>query len=104
MSKSKLVAELLEKYKENNTDALSQAEIQIKYEGYISREQDNADKMIRMENVKIPPSIDYASFSSLSSEAVEKMTKIQPVTIGQASRISGVSPSDVSVLLVFLGR
>ena len=60
--------------------------------------------MIRLENVKIPPSIDYTSFSSLSSEAVEKLTKIQPVTIGQASRISGVSPSDVSVLLVFLGR
>ena len=97
-------AERLEKYKANNTDALSQAEIQIKYDGYISREQDIADKMIRMENVKIPPTIDYGSFSSLSSEAVEKLTKIQPVTIGQASRISGVSPSDVSVLLVFLGR
>jgi tRNA uridine 5-carboxymethylaminomethyl modification enzyme len=104
ISKSKLVAERLDKYKANNADALSQAEIQIKYDGYISREQDIADKMIRMENVKIPQSIDYGSFSSLSSEAVEKLTKIQPVTIGQASRISGVSPSDVSVLLVFLGR
>jgi len=102
--RSVLVKDRLEKYKENNADALNQAEVQIKYEGYISREQDIANKMIRLENVKIPPSIDYASFSSLSSEAVEKLTKIQPVTIGQASRISGVSPSDVSVLLVFLGR
>jgi len=102
--RSPLIKDRLEKYKENNSDALNQAEVQIKYEGYISREQDIANKMIRLENVKIPPSIDYASFSSLSSEAVEKLTKIQPVTIGQASRISGVSPSDVSVLLVFLGR
>lgn len=102
--RSPLINERLEQYKENNEDALNQAEVQIKYEGYISREQDIANKMIRLENVKIPPSIDYASFSSLSSEAVEKLTKIQPVTIGQASRISGVSPSDVSVLLVFLGR
>jgi len=102
--RSMLIKNRLEKYKENNADSLNQAEVQIKYEGYISREQDIANKMIRLENVKIPPSIDYASFSSLSSEAVEKLTKIQPVTIGQASRISGVSPSDVSVLLVFLGR
>lgn len=102
--RSPLIAERLEKYKEHNADALNQAEVQIKYEGYISREQDIANKMIRLENVKIPASIDYTSFSSLSSEAVEKLTKIQPVTIGQASRISGVSPSDVSVLLIFLGR
>ena len=102
--RSPLIQERLEKYKKNNADALNQAEVQIKYEGYISREQDIANKMIRLENVKIPPSIDYASFSSLSSEAVEKLTEIQPVTIGQAGRISGVSPSDVSVLLVFLGR
>ena len=102
--RSPLIQDRLEKYKENNSDALNQAEVQIKYEGYISREQDIANKMIRLENVKIPPSIDYASFSSLSSEAVEKLTEIQPVTIGQAGRISGVSPSDVSVLLVFLGR
>jgi len=102
--RSMLIKNRLEKYKENNADSLNQAEVQIKYEGYISREQDIANKMIRLENVQIPPSIDYASFSSLSSEAVEKLTKIQPVTIGQASRISGVSPSDVSVLLVFLGR
>ncbi len=94
----------LDKFKSQHQDALEQAEIQIKYDGYISREQDNADKLTRLENVKIPPTIDYTTFSSLSAEAVEKLTKIKPVTIGQASRISGVSPSDVSVLLVFLGR
>ena len=102
--RSPLIQDRLAKYEENNADALNQAEVQIKYEGYISREQDIANKMIRLENVKIPTTIDYTKFSSLSSEAVEKLTEIQPVTIGQASRISGVSPSDVSILLVFLGR
>lgn len=104
MECSSELASKLNPFIESNFDALEQAEIQIKYDGYISREQDLADKMIRLENVKIPPSIDYASFSSLSAEAVEKLKEIQPVTIGQASRISGVSPSDISVLLVFLGR
>jgi len=104
MAYSENVKNKLEKYKDNHQDAIEQAEIQIKYDGYISREQDNAEKLTRLENVKIPPTIDYSSFSSLSAEAVEKLTKIKPVTIGQASRISGVSPSDVSVLLVFLGR
>lgn len=89
---------------EEEDDSLVQAEIQIKYEGYITREEEMASKMDRLENVKIPPDTDYALLSSLSSEAVEKLTKIKPVTIGQASRISGVSPSDVSVLLVYLGR
>jgi tRNA uridine 5-carboxymethylaminomethyl modification enzyme len=87
-----------------NHDALIQAEIQTKYAGYISREEEMANKMDRLENVKIPPHTDYALLSSLSAEAVEKLTEIKPVTIGQASRISGVSPSDISVLLVYLGR
>ena len=85
-------------------EALVQAEIQIKYEGYISREQENALKLNRLEEVKIPPHTDYSKLSSLSAEAVEKLTEIKPITIGQASRISGVSPSDVSILLVYLGR
>jgi tRNA uridine 5-carboxymethylaminomethyl modification enzyme len=85
-------------------DALVQAEIQIKYDGYISREQENALKLNRLEEVKIPPHTDYSSLSSLSAEAVEKLSEIKPITIGQASRISGVSPSDVSILLVYLGR
>lgn len=89
---------------EEHGDILSQTEIQLKYEGYISREQEVALKMNRLEEVKIPIDLDYAVLASLSSEAKEKLTKIKPSTIGQASRVSGVSPSDISVLLVFLGR
>lgn len=98
------VKERLSPFLAESADAIEQAEIQIKYDGYISREQEMADKMIRLENVKIPKDIDYSLFSSLSAEAVEKLKAIEPITIGQASRISGVSPSDISVLLVFLGR
>ena len=91
---------------ENNFDneILEQAEIQIKYSGYIAKEKLNADKLHRLEAVKIPENFDYTKLKSLSFEAREKLTKIQPVTISQASRISGVTPSDISVLLVFLGR
>jgi tRNA uridine 5-carboxymethylaminomethyl modification enzyme len=85
-------------------EAKVQAEIQIKYAGYILREEENAEKLSRLENVKIPLSMDYSNLSSLSAEAVEKLNSIQPKTIGQASRVSGVSPSDVSILLVHLGR
>jgi tRNA uridine 5-carboxymethylaminomethyl modification enzyme len=83
---------------------VTQTEIQLKYEGYISREEDVAKKMNRLEEVKIPLDLDYAKLGSVSSEAREKLNDIRPATIGQASRISGVSPSDVSVLLVYLGR
>ncbi|MEZ4937731.1 MAG: tRNA uridine-5-carboxymethylaminomethyl(34) synthesis enzyme MnmG [Crocinitomicaceae bacterium] len=79
-------------------------EISIKYEGYIKREKDLADKMRRLEDVKIPKGFEYNSLSSLSSEAREKLSNINPQTIGEASRISGVSPSDISVLLVACGR
>jgi tRNA uridine 5-carboxymethylaminomethyl modification enzyme len=96
--------EKLNKIAGDHEDALLQAEIQIKYDGYISREQENAIKMNRLEEVKIPPTTDFSNLSSLSAEAVEKLTAIKPVTIGQASRISGVSPSDISILLVYLGR
>jgi len=87
-----------------NSEVLEQAEVQIKYAGYIAKEKNNADKLHRLENVKIPTDFDYAKLKSLSTEARQKLAKIQPVTISQASRISGVSPSDISVLLVFLGR
>jgi tRNA uridine 5-carboxymethylaminomethyl modification enzyme len=90
--------------KEEREDVVMQAEIQMKYDGYISREQDTANKMNRLEGVKIPVDMDFSKLSSLSAEAKHKLTEIQPATIGQASRISGVSPSDVSVLLVYLGR
>ncbi|MCO5259791.1 MAG: tRNA uridine-5-carboxymethylaminomethyl(34) synthesis enzyme MnmG [Crocinitomicaceae bacterium] len=87
-----------------NPDILPQSEIQMKYDGYIQREEDVALKMSRLENVKIPASIDYNSMKSISIESKEKLNKIRPETIGQASRISGVSPSDISVLLIALGR
>jgi tRNA uridine 5-carboxymethylaminomethyl modification enzyme len=85
-------------------DIVSQTEIQLKYEGYINREEDVAKKMSRLDEVKIPSELDYSKLKSLSSESKEKLTKLRPATIGQASRVSGVSPSDISVLLVYLGR
>jgi len=81
-----------------------QAEIQIKYSGYIQKEKTNADKLNRLESVKIPKDFDYKKLKSISAEALEKLNKIKPETISQASRISGVSPNDISVLLVYMGR
>ncbi|MBT2160311.1 tRNA uridine-5-carboxymethylaminomethyl(34) synthesis enzyme MnmG [Zobellia barbeyronii] len=91
---------------ENNLDreVLEQTEIQVKYSGYIAKEKNNADKLLRLENVKIPANFDYSDLKSLSYEAREKLNAIQPVTIAQAARVSGVNPSDISVLLVYLGR
>lgn len=90
----------------NNLDneVIEQAEIQVKYSGYIDKEKNNADKLNRLESVKIPSGFDYSKLQSMSLEAREKLNKIQPVTVSQASRISGVSPSDISVLLVYMGR
>jgi tRNA uridine 5-carboxymethylaminomethyl modification enzyme len=87
-----------------NPLAVEQAEILLKYEGYIDREEEQAQKHQRLENLQLPATLDYSKVKSLSIEAREKLTKIQPATIGQASRVSGVSPSDISVLLVHLGR
>tara|TARA_R110002124_G_scaffold268374_2_gene435972 strand:+ start:2695 stop:4572 length:1878 start_codon:yes stop_codon:yes gene_type:complete len=91
---------------EHNIDSevIEQVEIFLKYSGYIEKEKNNADKLNRLENVTIPQTFDYAKVKSLSFEAREKLTKIKPISISQASRISGVSPSDVSVLLVYMGR
>ena len=85
-------------------EIIEQAEIQVKYSGYIEKEKNNADKLNRLEDLKIPTNFDYALLKSMSIEARQKLEKIRPVTISQASRISGVSPSDVSVLLVYMGR
>lgn len=85
-------------------EVLEQAEIQVKYSGYIEKERGNAEKLQRLEGVKIPENLDYGQLRSLSFEAREKLSKIRPANISQASRISGVSPSDISVLLVYLGR
>ena len=81
-----------------------QAEIQIKYSGYIEKEKNNADKLNRLEALRIPEKFDYSKIKSMSAEAKEKLIKIKPETISQASRISGVSPNDISVLLVYMGR
>lgn len=88
----------------HHCDVVSQTEIQMKYEGYIEREQDQAEKMLRLEKVSIPLKTIYNDLKGLSTEAKEKLSEIKPTTIGQASRVSGVTPSDISVLLVYLGR
>lgn len=85
-------------------DTVMQAEILMKYEGYIEREKENAEKVARLDDYKIKVDFDYKSVNSLSLEARDKLTKLRPETIGQASRISGINPADISVLLVHLGR
>ena len=91
---------------ENDLDEemIEQTEIQVKYSGYIEKEKNNADKLNRLENIRIPNNFDYSKIKSMSYEAREKLKKVQPATVSQASRISGVSPNDISVLLVYMGR
>jgi tRNA uridine 5-carboxymethylaminomethyl modification enzyme len=99
--------EAVETYIQENkldSEVIEQAEIQVKYSGYIEKEKNNADKLNRLEYVKIPADFDYSQIKSMSMEAREKLKKIQPTSIAQASRISGVSPNDISVLLVYMGR
>ncbi|HEY5823285.1 MAG TPA: tRNA uridine-5-carboxymethylaminomethyl(34) synthesis enzyme MnmG, partial [Cyclobacteriaceae bacterium] len=95
------ISEQLNRY---SSDVLDQAEIFIKYESYIDREEKLATKIEGLENYKIKSDFDYDRVKALSSEAREKLKKIKPETIGQMSRISGVSPADVSVLTVYLGK
>ncbi len=113
MSRPQVSFESLEKLEsiqeflaENGRDneSIEQAFIQIKYSGYIEREKDNAAKITRLENIKIPANFEYHKLASLSNEAKQKLKEIQPNTIAHAGRISGVSPSDISVLLVYMGR
>ncbi len=87
-----------------DAEILESAEIQIKYEGYIKKEQELVEKMSRLEHVRLPDDFDYHLIPALSNEAKNKLSKIKPISIGQASRISGVSPSDISILLVYIGR
>ncbi len=97
----------LEKFISKNAisaEAIEEAEIQIKYKGYIEREKFIAEKLHRLENIRIPDNFDYFSMNALTIEARQKLSRIRPTTIGQASRISGVSPADVNVLLVKFGR
>jgi tRNA uridine 5-carboxymethylaminomethyl modification enzyme len=87
-----------------DTEIVEQAEIHVKYSGYIEKERNNAEKLIRLEDIKIPEHFDYDKIKSMSIEAKQKLSKIRPITISQASRISGVSPADISVLLIYMGR
>ena len=87
-----------------NDEVREQAEVNIKYKGYIEKEKENVAKLNRLENVKIPEDFDYIKIVSLSSEAKQKMNKVRPKTLAQAGRISGVSPADINVLMVYLGR
>ncbi|REG83575.1 tRNA uridine-5-carboxymethylaminomethyl(34) synthesis enzyme MnmG [Algoriphagus antarcticus] len=95
------IGEYLSKY---SNDVLEQAEIQIKYDSYIEKEQQMVEKLSSMENFKIPMKFDYIAIPALSSEGKQKLTKIRPETMGQASRISGVTPADLSIITVYLGR
>lgn len=96
--------EAVDKIPNRQEEIVEAAEIQIKYSGYITREQQIADKLTRLENIKIKGKFDYMSIKTISTEARQKLTRIDPETIGQASRISGISPSDINILLVLLGR
>ena len=92
------------KAREYSEEIQEQAEINIKYKGYIEKEKENVAKLQRMENIKIPEDFDFSKVASLSSEALQKMNNIRPKNIAQASRISGVSPADINVLLIYLGK
>ena len=103
----KSVPELNKIYKKcgnRGEEIFESAEITIKYEGYINRERQMADKIKRLERISLDEGFDYHKLKSLSTEARQKLTRVRPRTIGQASRISGVSPSDISVLLIYMGR
>jgi len=95
---------LVENYKEDAREIIELAETEIKYEGYIKREKEQAIKLRRLESIKISEGIDYNKMKSISTEGRQKLNKIRPETIGQALRISGVSPADINVLLIHMGR
>jgi len=98
------ISESTAKYGKLAPEILEQVEIDIKYSGYLQKERDMAGKMLRLEHIKFPENFDYDKISNLSTESRQKLIKIRPETLGQASRISGVNPADISVLLVHLGR
>ena len=98
------IKSIQEKLSEFEQEAVEQAEIQIKYNGYIEREEETAQKLNKLEGIKIPEKFNYSKLGAISSESREKLSAIQPKSIGQASRISGVSPSDINLLLVYMGR
>jgi tRNA uridine 5-carboxymethylaminomethyl modification enzyme len=97
-------AALQTKLANQEVEFIEQAEIQVKYERYIEKEKEIVDRMANLENQLIPDSFDYDKVSALSIEALQKFKKIKPLTLGQASRISGVNPSDIQILMVYMGR
>jgi len=100
---SKCLTDFVEKNKISD-EAIEQAEINIKYGGYLSKEAESAKKLSKLEDIKIPDDFDYTKLHSISTEGKEKLNEIKPISIGQASRISGVSPSDINILLIYMGR
>ncbi len=104
VERDKGLQEIVAQYNGLGKDIETQAEITVKYEGYISKEKEMADKMNKLDQYKIPEDIDFFKFSSLSMEARQKLTEIKPANLGQANRISGVSPADISVLMVYLNK
>lgn len=98
------IEEIKNKVSEYADEVREQAEINIKYKGYIDKEKENVAKLHRLENIKIPENFDYSKVNSLSAEAKQKLSSLRPETIAQAGRISGVSPADINILLIFLGR
>lgn len=101
LDKLEIISEISSKYSD---EVREQAEINIKYKGYIDKEKENVAKLQRLENIKIPEDFDFSKISSLSAEAKQKLNLVKPKTIAQAGRISGVSPADINVLLIYLGR
>ena len=102
--RSNTVPDLKKELEMFDTEVLEQAEIQIKYDTYIEKEKELVEKMSQLENLNIPDQFNYDKLVSLSNEARQKFKKIQPKTLGQASRISGVNPSDIQILMLFMGR
>jgi tRNA uridine 5-carboxymethylaminomethyl modification enzyme len=85
-------------------EILEQAEIEVKYSGYLAKEREMAEKLLRLEHIRFPKGFDFQKIGNISTEARQKLMAIQPETLGQASRISGVNPADISILLMHLGR
>lgn len=104
LDKLKLIPEVSEEINSYTTEQQEQAEINIKYQGYIDKERENVNKLQKMEYIKIPPDFNYARIPALSAEAKQKFIKTQPKTVAQASRISGVSPADINVLIIYLAK
>lgn len=98
------VPKLAEQLSSFNNEALEQSAIQIKYDTYIQKERDLVNRMSQLENLEIPDSFDYFKIPALGNEAREKLLRVKPRTLGQASRISGINPSDVQILMVYMGR